>query len=209
MKTMDETAKQIVGAASKRFNHYGYGKTTMSEIAEDCNMSTGNLYRYFKSKLDIAQAFVSQIRSEQLAELRIVAQEAKLAPGERLRRFLHRKLELAYERFHGRPKAFEISENLLKERPEFAEDWEHTDGALLAEILSAGNAGGAFAIEDVVKMADTIQNATHRYATAVIFYEGELDELKAELDRIIDVFIDAFSFARGHQQSATAAVVGG
>ena len=41
---LDETALRILEAASDRFLHYGYGKTTMSEIAKDCNMSTGNLY---------------------------------------------------------------------------------------------------------------------------------------------------------------------
>ena len=39
---LDEIATQILDAASRRFLHYGYGKTTMSEIAKDCNMSTGN-----------------------------------------------------------------------------------------------------------------------------------------------------------------------
>ncbi|MEZ5914966.1 MAG: TetR family transcriptional regulator [Parvularculaceae bacterium] len=40
---LDETARAILDAASRRFLHYGYGKTTMSEIAGDCNMSTGNI----------------------------------------------------------------------------------------------------------------------------------------------------------------------
>ena len=33
IETLDDTAKQILDAASRRFLHYGYGKTTMSEIA--------------------------------------------------------------------------------------------------------------------------------------------------------------------------------
>ena len=71
-ENLDETAKQILDAASRRFLHYGYGKTTMSEIAQDCNMSTGNLYRYFPSKLDIAEMFVRVLRREQVAKLRAV-----------------------------------------------------------------------------------------------------------------------------------------
>ena len=48
------TRAQIILAAKERFLHYGYPKTTMAEVAADCNMSPGNLYRYFKGKLDIA-----------------------------------------------------------------------------------------------------------------------------------------------------------
>ena len=38
---------QIVAAAKKRFSHFGYAKTTMAEVAADCDMSPGNLYRFF------------------------------------------------------------------------------------------------------------------------------------------------------------------
>jgi len=41
---------QIVEAAKKRFSHFGYAKTTMAEVAADCSMSPGNLYRFFPGK---------------------------------------------------------------------------------------------------------------------------------------------------------------
>ncbi|GAV21360.1 bacterial regulatory proteins, TetR family [Mariprofundus micogutta] len=44
---MNQSEKErIVAAARQRFSHYGYGKTTMAEIASDCQMSVGNLYRF-------------------------------------------------------------------------------------------------------------------------------------------------------------------
>jgi AcrR family transcriptional regulator len=33
-----------------RFGWYGFGKNTMAEIAKDCEVSSGNLYCYFKIK---------------------------------------------------------------------------------------------------------------------------------------------------------------
>ena len=75
---LDEIATQILDAASRRFLHYGYGKTTMSEIAKDCNMSTGNLYRYFPSKLDIAEMFVRVLRGEQVDKARVLDENEKL-----------------------------------------------------------------------------------------------------------------------------------
>ena len=47
---------QILAAARKRFQQFGYTKTSMQEIAADCGMSAANLYRYYQGKLDIGEA---------------------------------------------------------------------------------------------------------------------------------------------------------
>jgi len=47
---------QIISAARKRFQHFGYTKTSMQDIAADCGMSAANLYRYHEGKLDIGEA---------------------------------------------------------------------------------------------------------------------------------------------------------
>ena len=44
----EEIRTQILDAAEARFRTYGFGKTTMAEIASDIDMSTANLYRYFE-----------------------------------------------------------------------------------------------------------------------------------------------------------------
>ena len=66
---------QIVEAAKKRFSHFGYAKTTMAEVATDCAMSPGNLYRFFPGKLDIAEFIATedyQKHLDQLAERGLV-----------------------------------------------------------------------------------------------------------------------------------------
>ena len=42
-KTVDEIKNQILDAAFARFGQYGLGKTTMAEIAKDCDMSAALL----------------------------------------------------------------------------------------------------------------------------------------------------------------------
>ncbi len=196
-EAQDETALQILEAASRRFLHYGYGKTTMSEIARDCNMSTGNLYRYFPAKLDIAEAFVRRLRGEHLEKLRAAALEpSELTPDERLRMFLRTKFQLTYDRFHDRPKAFELSGEILTERPGFAEEWERAEGALIAEILAMGVAAGVYAINDRARMARVIQDAVFRFSSPVVFLEGEREALSRELDDVIDIVLDAFAWRR-------------
>ena len=53
MQVADEVKQMIIDMADIRFRRYGFGKTTMAEIAKDCCMSAANLYRYFKNKQEI------------------------------------------------------------------------------------------------------------------------------------------------------------
>lgn len=191
---LDDTAKQILDAASRRFLHYGYGKTTMSEIAQDCNMSTGNLYRYFPSKLDIAEMFVRVLRREQVAQLREVADAPDMSPAEKLRAYFMRKYSLAYERFHAKPKAYELSSELLAARPKIAIEWESAEGRVLAEILIQGDEDGSFAVDNPGETAKILQDAGYRFTSPAVFHEGEFEELAAELNGVIDLILDGFAF---------------
>ena len=76
MNDQSDTRDQILTAARARITHYGYAKTTMAEIASDCAMSVGNIYRFFGSKLDIAEALARK------ANLVLHQKSAALVRGE-------------------------------------------------------------------------------------------------------------------------------
>src|SRR3954471_6600649 len=82
----------ILEAAKKRFLHYGYAKTTMAEVAADCSMSPGNLYRFFPGKLDIAEAIATEDYQKHLDHLRKVASNPKKTARERLHDFFFEEL---------------------------------------------------------------------------------------------------------------------
>ena len=50
--------------ALKRFSHFGIAKTSMSEIADDLNLSKANLYYYFQDKFALIEAIVYGIVEE-------------------------------------------------------------------------------------------------------------------------------------------------
>ena len=50
MDAKEQTRQKILVAAQERFERYGFNKTTMNEIAKDCEMSAANIYRFFKNK---------------------------------------------------------------------------------------------------------------------------------------------------------------
>ena len=64
---------KIMSAAYNLIARYGYGKTTMADLAEACGMSPGILYRYFPGKLDIAEQLALQAFNEEVAALREVS----------------------------------------------------------------------------------------------------------------------------------------
>ena len=76
-----EPRAQIVAAARKRFQHFGYGKTSMAEIAGDCAMSPGNIYRFFPASLDIAEAIATADYENIWPQLSaLAARPARLSP---------------------------------------------------------------------------------------------------------------------------------
>lgn len=56
-----EKRSAILEAAVKRFIHFGVGKTTMNEIADDLSLSKASLYYYFPDKLSLYAAVLKMI----------------------------------------------------------------------------------------------------------------------------------------------------
>ena len=193
-ENLDETAQAILQSASRRFLHYGFKKTTMSEIAGDCKMSTGNLYRYFQSKLDIVETFVRELRAEQIERLKNIADEPEMCAREKIRAFFEFKLKTAYERFHDNPKAYELSTELIQERPSFATEWEAAERDILGAIIQDGAVRGNFAIEDAYQSARILQDAAYRFTTAAVYHEGEYEEISVELHLVLNVMLDGFAY---------------
>lgn len=62
---MDKSTKaRIIEIAIKRFNHDGLANVPMQQIAEDLNMSAGNLAYHFRTKNDLINVIFDQIALE-------------------------------------------------------------------------------------------------------------------------------------------------
>lgn len=56
--TNPEREERILEAAAKLIAHYGYDKTTVSDIAEEAGISKGAVYLHYKSKEDLFDALI-------------------------------------------------------------------------------------------------------------------------------------------------------
>jgi len=57
---MDERRQHILAAATKRFAEFGFGPTTVRQIADDVGLLSGSLYHHFDTKEDMLHEIVRQ-----------------------------------------------------------------------------------------------------------------------------------------------------
>jgi len=190
MKRHEEIKQAIIAAAMDRLSRYGYGKTTMAELAGDCKMSAGNLYRYFMSKLDIAEEIARQSFIRTAERLREVVRRPNIPAVERLRSFLLEQMQITFQELEKDQHWIEMAEIVARERPHVANEGLARVRSLIAEILAMGNATGEFDIEDVNFTAEMIQSATFKFRYPQLFSGLTLDKLEREASGVIDLLID-------------------
>ncbi|HUQ54767.1 TetR/AcrR family transcriptional regulator [Lentzea sp.] len=66
---LDARRQQIIDAARARFASHGFARTSMPDLVEASGLSTGAIYRYFKSKDQIVAAICEQTSHTLPAEL--------------------------------------------------------------------------------------------------------------------------------------------
>ncbi|MDE1172451.1 MAG: TetR/AcrR family transcriptional regulator [Parvibaculaceae bacterium] len=189
MTEPDKTRHKIIAAAKTRIAHYGYGKTTMAELAQDCDMSPGNLYRYFSGKLDIAEAICRQSSVETAEELaKVVARPGRTA-AQRVHDFLFEDLRTTFQRLEHSPKLVEMAHIVGSERPTFYDEGLWRERKVLRLILEMGNASGEFRVSDTDFIAEMIQSATMKFSYPQLFTRLPLDRLERELQGVYEMLI--------------------
>jgi len=196
-----DVRQRILAAAKRRFFHYGYGKTTMAELAQDCNMSAGNLYRFFPSKLDIAEAIATDSEDKGLEAFAELVRCPGLSARERLREFLFLELRSTFATLEVHPKAIEMAEIITHERPEWGNRRYAIMRGLIAEILAEGNAAGEFAVEDATFTAEMIQSATMKFHYPQLWTRLTLDRLERELAGVFEILMRGLGFSGTNAQN--------
>jgi AcrR family transcriptional regulator len=201
MSEKDAVRTQIIEAAKKRFSHFGYAKTTMAEVAADCAMSPGNLYRFFPGKLDIAEAIATQNYHSHLAHLRKVATNPKKSVRDRLRDFFFEELRSTFHKLENDPRVQEMAAVIGNERPEFSNWMLLQEREILVELLEEGNRLGEFASPKPPVCAEHIQSATMKFRYPQLWSKLPLNKLEEELQGVMDLVVDGLS-PRKHEAAA-------
>jgi len=189
MAEKDVVREKIVEAAKKRFSHFGYAKTTMAEVAADCEMSPGNLYRFFPGKLDIAEAIATEDYSKNLEQMRKHALAPNKDAGQRLRDMLFEELRRTYHKLEKDPRALDMARTISQERPQFANWMLEKEREILVALMDEAERRGEFSIEDKVFTAEMVQSATMKFRYPQLWTKLTLPKLERELDGVLKLLV--------------------
>jgi AcrR family transcriptional regulator len=188
---MDErlnTRDCILKAAMERILHYGYAKTTMAEIAKDCDMSAGNIYRFFKAKLDIAEAMARKFNGEVYQTFAEMTRRTEEPSLKRLRDFFQHRLDRSYELLEKDAKVLEVAEVLGEERPAFANEELAQERIYLVQILEQGIKSGEIRPhDDLMFTAEMLQTALMKFRYPQLWTHLTLDKLQREFTGVFDL----------------------
>ncbi|MDH5435407.1 MAG: TetR/AcrR family transcriptional regulator [Gammaproteobacteria bacterium] len=189
-KNLDDPRTRIIEAAETRFSQFGYNKTTMNEIANDCQMSAANLYRYFESKLDIGASMAQNcfVDKEQLLEQ--VVNRTDLSATERLEEFVLTLLRYTHGQCHDQPMINEFVDNIIKERPALVQRKIAGERALLEQILIAGNANDEFDIQNIAITTEAVHTSLVKFSAPFFMGMYPLEEFERIAKNVLVLIVN-------------------
>lgn len=182
--------QQILDAASRHFTQYGYGKTTMAEIAQDCGMSAANLYRYFDNKLDIGAHLAGCSLGQKLSLIQAIVDDEQRPAAVRLREVVFGILHFTHGMWSGIPRINELVNVICEERMDLVETHKQVEQALLARLLRQGVASGEFAVTDPEDTAVALMSATTLFCMPLLMPLYPLEIFEQRADAVVRLILN-------------------
>ena len=134
---------QIVEAATEHFGHFGYEKTTVSDLAKAIGFSKAYIYKFFDSK----QAIGEVICANRLAKVSEIVNNAIAdvpTASEKLRRLFQALTEAGSDLFFHDRKLYDIAAVASRERWPSANGHQEHLRQLIQQIIQEGRQSGEF-----------------------------------------------------------------
>jgi len=134
---------QIVEAANECFARYGYGKTTVADLAREIGFSKAYIYRFFESKQAIGEAICSS-RLNQIIDQARAAIETGEEATDRFRRMFKALTTHSVELFFDDRKIYDIAAHAASEQWGSARAYRQTLMSILTTLVREGRESGEF-----------------------------------------------------------------
>jgi len=139
---------RIVESAAQRFRHYGIGKTTMAEIAQDAGVAVGTLYLHFKDKDDLVVACAEKFAGRHREECAAILASAQPV-DKKLRRYIVGRFHQSEETRTSSRHAAEITRAVLRVKPDRILEEGEMMRATVTQLLREGVEKRQFRIADI------------------------------------------------------------
>lgn len=134
---------RIIVAARAHFSRFGYGKTTMADLAKQIGYSKAYIYKFFDSKQTIGQAICTQSLDEIFAAAQAGRAAGKTA-SEKLRLFFNGIIKTTVALVFEEEMLYEIAELSALERWPSSVAYVQKVEVAVREIIAQGRETGEF-----------------------------------------------------------------
>ncbi len=177
----------ILHAAWGLIRHYGYGKTTIDDIARKAGVSKGAVYLHFESKTEIMLSLADATNERITAELEKIATGPGSPPGKLRRCLLYRVMTL-YDLMKRYPHSGDVIASMLPEIVERLDRYVRRHGELLGRILEEGRESGDFEVGDPAGTGHLLADL-FEFMTPPYYRFQSRDSLERFANRVVDLML--------------------
>jgi TetR/AcrR family transcriptional regulator len=195
----DQKKNLIIEAAQKRFSHFGVGKTTMNEIADDLSMSKASLYYYFPDKLNLYAAVLQKIIEEEEVNKADFINEQD--PLQALFKYLDNRTEFIIRYYNILEHLKTIVVAVPKELEPFFSSARSREITTIASILAKGAALNLLKADEPKKIAELLLDCLDGLRLSVISRKSnffpdkkQFHELASREKEVVKIFIKGLSY---------------
>ena len=135
--------EQILEAAQEHFSHYGYDKTTVSDLAKAIGFSKAYIYKFFDSKQAIGEAICAKTLSTIVAAVEEAVAGAS-TPSEKFRRMFKTLTATGASLFFNDRKLHDIAAHSAGEGWPSARGYVERIRQILMDVVREGRETGEF-----------------------------------------------------------------
>lgn len=177
-----ERREQIIRAADEHFRRYGYGKTTVADLAKAIGVSGAYVYRFFESKQAIGEAVCAMTLGRIDALLMEIATDAQETATNRLRALYRCLAEKGIELFFKERKLHDLVLAAVGAR--WSSVMQHKAAMIEAvrRIVVDGRASGEFERKTPLdEICTAVFETLEPFAHPMLLELKEPDELEASV----------------------------
>ncbi|HVN47223.1 MAG TPA: TetR/AcrR family transcriptional regulator [Bacteroidota bacterium] len=160
VQPFNEKENNILDAAQRQFEKFGYSKVTMDEIAENLGVVKGSLYYYFPNKEAVYKAVVQREQNNFLAQLHAELQTV-VSASDKLRCYFRLRIAFTKRLFNLNQMNREIAHHLKPLYTNLFRQFSRFEQQYLVQILNDGKERGEFAFSSAVAVAAVINHALY------------------------------------------------
>lgn len=134
---------QIVEAADQHFSHYGYEKTTVSDLAKSIGFSKAYIYKFFDSKQAIGEVICANCLNSIISDVKEAVEDAP-TPSMKLRQLFKGLTDSGIKLFFQDRKLYEIAAFAASEKWPPTITYEDEIRHILQKLIREGRESGEF-----------------------------------------------------------------